>query len=696
MYIQNFLRIPLLLVILLTAYQSSNAAGVPEAMRQWRNAATTDNSNSTASFALGATLSGSNGIQGRLFHTGHVLDLDAYIRPAAADIGKAASLYAVIHVKNATLDGWYMLNPNKQWTAWQTTTTPVSFQQLSAITNGESIAILRGLSGLAGNFKVYLAYSTNAVLHYNAQPYQFTVASSPGEMNSLLPALTQNDIKLNGIGVGVDQVNKTLYVSLASGFDNATDFVAKFDYALDADGYSFTINNTKVNNAGTVTLKDVKYGATASLERHLYGNLVDSYKLFFTNLPVIQLAADTILDYSDSPGTFRLMSASFKQDTGVLNMGIKFRGGTARTYPKKSYGIDLGSADSWTKAQDIKLLDMRKDSDWILDAMYADQLLARNIVGHNLFRLIRPGAYQDQNGVVKGQASIRGAAVEIIQNGEWHGIYRLQEKPDRKLYDLKKIDVPEDASGKEQWRSVDFKNPDNGSVLYKAQDHLGTLQIFYSPSIVAQSFDQEYPNLKDAIRYDPLLELMNFIVNSTDQEFASGIASRVDLDSVVDWLIVLDATATTDNMDHNFMIGRNASGKFFLSTWDHDAALAMDYKGTFANWTPTTSLLVGSYKRNNLIRRLIEIPATGFNTKLKARWTALKAQGLNADSLLTILNTQVQELQKTNAQQRNKNRWPGAGAAGADDARMATLTPVNEILSPRLSVVDRTIMSLPE
>lgn len=261
---------------------------------------------------------------------------------------------------------------------------------------------------------------------------------------------------------------------------------------------------------------------------------------------------------------------------------------------------------------------------------------------------------------------------------------------------MKKINVPEDASGKEQWLSVDFKNPDNGSVLYKAQDHLGTLQIFYSPSIVAQSFDQEYPNLKDAIRYDPLLELMNFIVNSTDQEFASGIASRVDLDSVVDWLIVLDATATTDNMDHNFMIGRNASGKFFLSTWDHDAALTMDYKGAFANWTPTTSLLVGSYKRNNLIRRLIEIPATGFNTKLKARWTALKAQGLNADSLLTILNTQVQELQKTNAQQRNKNRWPGAGAAGADDARMATLTPVNEILSPRLSVVDRTIMSLPE
>ena len=81
------------------------------------------------------------------------------------------------------------------------------------------------------------------------------------------------------------------------------------------------------------------------------------------------------------------------QDTLKQNMGIEFRGNTAQAYPKKPYGIKLGTADDWAVSLDIKLLDMRIDSDWILDAAYRDQTFARNIVSHDIFRSLRPAAY---------------------------------------------------------------------------------------------------------------------------------------------------------------------------------------------------------------------------------------------------------------------------------------------------------------
>jgi CotH kinase protein/Ricin-type beta-trefoil lectin domain len=521
-----------------------------------------------------------------------------------------------------------------------------------------------------------------------SQQWQFTTIAPPPAANWL-----QHDLKLNGIGVGVESVNKILLVSLGDGFNTPVGYEAAFSYGL--AGYTLTINGTTINSGNSFHFNNIKYGSSIPVQRYLNGSLVDTYNLVFTNLPVIQLEAAEIVDDPKLPGTFRLMSGKFNQDTGIKNMGIEFRGSTAQAYPKKPYSVKIGTAENWAIGLDVKLLDMRKDSDWILDAAYRDQIFVRNIVSHDIFRALRPSAYLDEAGFAKGQSSIRGYLAEVIQNESYQGVYVLEEKPDRKLYDLKKITVPTDANGIAQWNQVDFNNPENGSVLYKADD--GD-RVFYDSTSVTINFEQDYPKPKDVVRWEPLLEFVSFVATSSDQDFIAGIGSRIDIDSVVDWWLLVDASNAEDNMKKNFYLAKSGSGKFFMATWDHDASFGMDWEGNFAPYALSESLLESEsqYHQNNLIRRLIELPATGFNSKLKARWNGLQSSVFNKANLVARFEGYSAEARKGGAQVRNQFRWPGTGGAGVGDVRLGTAQFINDTLAARLPILDEVINSLPE
>jgi hypothetical protein len=524
----------------------------------------------------------------------------------------------------------------------------------------------------------------------SSQKWQFITVTPPPP-----PAVNwlQHDLKLNGIGVGVESVNKALLVSLGDGFNSPTSYDATFTYGLFDAGYSLVINGTTITNRSSFHFNSIQYGSSIPLQRYLNGVLVDTYSLVFTNLPVIQLKAAEIVDEPKLPGTFRLMSAKFNQDTGVQNMGIEFRGNSAQDYPKKPYSIKIGTAADWAIGLDVKLLDMRKDSDWILDAAYRDQIVVRNIVSHDIFRALRPAAYTDQTGVGKGQSSMRGYLAEVIQNELYQGVYILEEKPDRKLYDLKKITVPTDANGVAQWSQVDFSNPENGSVLYKADNGDN---VFYDAATVPDNFEQAYPKPTDVVRWEPLIEFTHFVATASDQAFIAGIGDRIDIDSVVDWWLLVDSSAAGDNIKKNFYMAKSGSGKFFMATWDHDASFGMDWEGALAVDASAESFLEWQYPENNLIRRLKELPATGFNAKLKARWNALRPTVFNQANLVARFASYSAEASKGGAKNRNLARWPGTGGAGAGDTRLGTVAFIKGILDSRLPLLDEVINNLPE
>jgi CotH kinase protein len=488
-------------------------------------------------------------------------------------------------------------------------------------------------------------------------------------------AWLEHDLKLNDIGVGIASKNKQVFVSLGKGFDKPTTFNVRFSYKY-ANQYHFHVNGQKVNIGTRLRLTGIHYGAERRISRYLKGQYQDTYTLVFTNLPVIQLQAAKIIDTPASPGSLRLMGGQFNQDTNKLSMAIQFHGSQdSQQYDKKSFGVEIRNPNNWQQDKDIKLLDLNKDNDWILDSVYVDTSYCRDSVSHDIFRAIRSGAYVDSQGKAHGQAAPRDRFTEVILNGAYHGVFTLNEKPDRSMYDLQKITVPVDANGKPLWQKTDFSNPQNGSALYKANLFE---EVFFDGSSAQKIFSQVYPKPKDISRWQPLLDLSRFIANSSDAEFIAGIGKRIDLNSVVDWWALVLASRAEDNIRKNFILAKSGAGKFFLQSWDHDGSFGVQW----FEFEPHV---------NNLIKRLTQLPATGFNNKLKVRWRQLRKTELSQAKIMTRFKTCQQHIVKGRANIRNEQRWE----VDPQDAYFGSTLYINRYLNMWLPKADKMVANLP-
>ncbi len=117
-------------------------------------------------------------------------------------------------------------------------------------------------------------------------------------------------------------------------------------------------------------------------------------------------------------------------------ISIEIRGESSAWYsPKKSYSLetqtDLGENNN------VSLLDLPQENDWILYGPYLDKSLIRNVLSYRLFEEM-------------GHYSPRTRFVEVILNNDYQGVYILTEKikRDKNRVDMAKL-LPTDISGDE-------------------------------------------------------------------------------------------------------------------------------------------------------------------------------------------------------------------------------------------------------
>jgi hypothetical protein len=502
------------------------------------------------------------------------------------------------------------------------------------------------------------------------------------------------NLKIAGLDVGTDSFGQRLLAPLGAGFDLPTVLDAVVEYDNGGADIALGFNGELPTPSGDpVSLPNIQYGSSIPVDLYQDGVLTETYTLVFTNLTVIELNAAVIVDEPKSPGTFKLSSPDFGQVTGLMNMGIEFRGATSQRYPKKSFSLEIVEDDDPEDERKLVLLDLRKDGDWLLDATYRDTAFVRNIVSMDIYNDMRPFAYIDSEGEPKGQAAIRGHQVEVILNERYHGAYILEEKVDRKLLDMDKVDVPEDAEGNELWDQVDFSNPDNGTVLYKADSNDADL---YFPASIAGDFEQKYPKDKDIFHYGPLQDLIDFLNDATDEEFIAQADDIIDIDSAADFWIMTNLTLNRDSLKKNYYIARNKTEKWFFVPWDNDATFGMYWNGS-----PYTSISWWDPAKNNLIRRLHENPETGFNTRVKERWTELRGTIFTEEALIArFIEYRADSVPlpgvTENARERNFARWPESGGEGVDNPELGTIPYIQDWIIGRIEFLDERIMEQPE
>ena len=95
------------------------------------------------------------------------------------------------------------------------------------------------------------------------------------------------------------------------------------------------------------------------------------------------------------------------------NIGIEIRGNTSASYPQHPYNIE--TRDSAGGNNNVSILGMPAENDWVLISNYNDRSFLRNQIAYNLFREM-------------GNYSVRTQLCEVLIDSVYQGVYLIGEK----------------------------------------------------------------------------------------------------------------------------------------------------------------------------------------------------------------------------------------------------------------------------
>ena len=385
-------------------------------------------------------------------------------------------------------------------------------------------------------------------------------------------------IVLSGKDYVVDSVNRLILYNGA----NLDDHSSKIWLGTD----DFRIVNPEKN-----------LGGNAFRMGYWHGN---AYALYCTDLPIVQITTKG-QEIPDDPKVFAeflLLEPKHKPIRAVV--AIERRGGVSRSFPKKSYRLELrhGTTDS---SLSMPLLGMRNDDDWLLDGMWNEPLRLRDHVSHELWNLMATASNAKTH-----LPSVDRRYCDFFLNGEYKGIYYLGER-----LDLHGINITQ------------FQ-------LHKATSWAkGTI---FEAEKVPQDSQRNWSGFRDYSEertdWHDLHDFITFVESSSESEFESDIFNWLDLHNSVDYFIFLNLTFALDNIFKNMYIGRpDSDSPYAMTPWDLDGTFGNNWDG--ARVEQTDNLLA-----NPLFDRLLENDK--FRSTMKARWKILKTTILHPDSIIKL------------------------------------------------------------
>jgi len=361
------------------------------------------------------------------------------------------------------------------------------------------------------------------------------------------------------------------------------------------------------------------------------------YTLYITKLPVMHTTLNPLTLNSDKKfgGYLTYYSGGEFIESPI---GIRQRGNLSLTFPKKSYDIEAWTDTISKEKKDLKFADLRNDDDWILDALYNEPLKIRAQVASELWKEIHEPYYKKEEPDAK--SSFESRYVEIFVNGSYNGVYGLSESIDRKQLQLKK-----------------HKDKVIKGELFKANSYAG------GPDFkVAGSFNNafphyvgwrmEYPIIDYESHWNDLADLLELVVNGTDEAFTKGISNKLNLENAIDYYLLVNTIGAVDNFGKNYYLAKyNNNEAYFFVPWDLDSSFGLVQNAEKYTVTDRTF-------SNNLFDRLMAVNPNNYNEKLKKRWATLRAYTFSNQHIISQFKQKYDDFVNAKIYEREALIWP--------------------------------------
>ena len=385
---------------------------------------------------------------------------------------------------------------------------------------------------------------------------------------------------------------------------------------------------------------------------------IPPFNFSVSNLPIISIDTYNQEIISDSriiahmgiinnPDSINNSSDSFNDYDGQIS--IEIRGSSSQMFPKKQFAIE--TQDNNGNNNNVSILGLPPENDWILYAPYSDKSLIRNYLAYKLARDM-------------GRYSSRTRFCELLVNGDYKGLYIIMEKikRDDNRIDISKLE-PDETSGDDLTGGyiikIDKWNGENNDGWFSDlldEPNTGFYYLYHYPKPDEIVLEQE-----EYIRAY-ISDFENILLSEDYDDSVQGYYRYIDIGSFIDVSIVSEISKNVDAYRLSAYMYKNKSSVDSVlhmgPIWDYNLAFgnADYYNGWDINgWQVENEISENDNFRIPFWWKIIWDDQK-FRELYYERWEALRQTVFSVDSIYNAIDSAVSLIGE--AQERNFQRWP--------------------------------------
>jgi hypothetical protein len=242
-------------------------------------------------------------------------------------------------------------------------------------------------------------------------------------------------------------------------------------------------------------------------------------------------------------------------------IAIEKRGSSSQTLPKKPYGLATLKEDNITN-NNVSILGMPKENDWILNSLAFDPSLIRNYLSYDLARST-------------GNYAARGEFCEVVINGDYKGLYIFMEKlkiDDERINIVKMNNtdntLPELSGG---YVTKADKTTGGDPVAWTMQSYSGSTSYLHDNPKPAEITSQQNIYIRGQFT-----NLQN-VATAQNASVLNGFPSIIDVPSFVDFILINELASNADGYQYSTYFHKDRNGKLRAGpVWDFDLTYGND------------------------------------------------------------------------------------------------------------------------
>ena len=292
-----------------------------------------------------------------------------------------------------------------------------------------------------------------------------------------------------------------------------------------------------------------------------------------SNLPIVIIETDGHVNIPDEPKVLATMKIIWHQDgsrnymsdvsnPAFLNydgrIGIERRGSSSQMPQKKPYGLETLMDDDVTN-NNVSILGMPKENDWILNSLAFDQTGMRDVISYEMSENL-------------GQYTPRRVYCEVIINDDYKGLYVFMEKIKT---DDERVNIDKDGG-----HIVQTDRSEGGYYEWEMESNNGGW--WADPAV----FIHVYPKPENitATQHNYIKSVFLGLADKAGNHnttIENGIPSIIDVSTFVDFMMLAEFSSNVDVYQLSTYFHKDNGGKLRAGPiWDYNLAYGHDEFGS--------------------------------------------------------------------------------------------------------------------